>query len=78
MAVIGGLLPLIAGGVATTVAGALLAPKPPKINQTPRVVERQPSAVSDALQSRRGSRVNQRTGGLGAEAGAGTKTKLGA
>lgn len=53
--------------------------KPPKVNQPVRQVERTPSAVSDALQLRRGARVNQRTGGLGAEAGpgSGAKTQLG-
>ncbi len=73
-------IPLIGGLAASAVVSKVLAPKAPKVTPvatTPAVQVRTSSAVSDALSSRTGSRVNQRTGPRGAEAGTGSKTKLG-
>lgn len=72
------ILAITAAATAGSVAVSALK-KPPKVNQPVQAVQRSPSAVSDALQNRRGSRVNQRNGGRGAEAGpsSGIKTKLG-
>lgn len=70
-------LPILAGAALSKV----LAPKAPKaapvVAAAPQVQVRQNSAVSDALAARSGSRVNQRTGARGVEAGAGLKSKLG-
>lgn len=77
----GAIIPMVAAAVVGTVAAKALAPKvkAPTINTPPTRVDRGGSVVADALQRRQGSRVNRRTGGLGAEASAssGTKSKLG-
>jgi hypothetical protein len=74
----GAVLPFVAMAAASTVAGKLFGPKPAKqIAPPPQVQVRQNTAVADALAGRMGSRVNQRTGARGAEAGSGQKTKLG-
>ncbi|WP_225205080.1 hypothetical protein [Novosphingobium huizhouense] len=66
-------------GAVGSLVSRVLSPKPKKQAAPIQAIDRSPSAVSDALQSRRGSRVNQRTGGLGAEASpsSGAKSKLG-
>lgn len=73
-------LPMLAVGLAGSLAAKALAPKAPKAPAVaPARVDRSGSVVADALQQRQGSRVNRRTGGLGAEASAssGMKSKLG-
>lgn len=62
--------------------GLLDKPKAPKMPTVPMAqpiaTTRASSAVLDAVASRQGSLANRRTGTGGAEAGAGTKTSLGA
>lgn len=78
------LLPAFAGAAASAVVGAVTGPKaPPPTPQRqalPVAQRRSTTAVLDAVSSRRGSRVNQRTGARGAEptSSAGGKTQLGA
>ena len=72
---------LIAGavGAGTTALSSALAPKPKTYAAPVQRVDRTSGTISDELASRRGSRVNRRTGGLGVEAdpSSGAKSKLG-
>ncbi|WP_292960520.1 hypothetical protein [Novosphingobium sp. UBA1939] len=79
----GAIAPLLIAGVAsagaTAALSSALAPKPKTYAAPVQRVDRTSGTISDELASRRGSRVNRRTGGLGAEAdpSSGTKSKLG-
>lgn len=75
----GQLLTALVSPVVSLLGGNLFGSKPKSQAPQPVAQMRPPSSAAEALQLRRGSRANSKTGAGGAEAGGdGGKTKLGA